>query len=238
MTPEHLAAARKVAGLLAARLGQPAPAVKLVDDVVQGYYDDLNSQMMDVIDGDASRGDGAKAHRSFIKRDALAAYLEGMADGGIEDPEAEITDAERAVVKAWIADQLGYVADFWAEVAAVAKLRPAFGEANAREDVVAPYNAALRALSARLLLWESALRELAGQGKAAALKNMMVTWKLGATEEHCGTCSKLDGKRRRLKWFTDNGYIPQQNDSETLDCGGWRCLCELRDDKNNVILPA
>ena len=233
LSPEHAAAAQKVARLLVQRL-----AKKSVDDVISGYSADLNSMVLDVLDGSASKGDGAKAHKSFIKRDARDAYLEGMADGGIEDPEAEITAEEEAAVKAWIGEQLGYVGDFWQAVADAAKLRPAFGPGTAREDLLATYNAAVRDISARQILWESALRELAGMGKAAALANMMVTWRLGATEQHCKTCAKLDGKRARLKWFTDNGYIPQQNDSETLDCGGWRCQCVLEDKDGNQVLPA
>lgn len=234
LAPEHHAAARAVVTILAATL----PALKSVDDVVRGYVDDITRNMLDVLDGNMTRGDAARAHKSYLRRDAEPAYLEGMRAGGIENPGAEITPEEQAEIKAWVADQAGYVSDFWAAVAEAAKLKPAFGTGTAREDLLAQYNAARRALSDRITLWESALRELAGRGKAAAMTNTMCRWKLGATEEHCSTCARLNGQRHRLSWFTDRGYIPQQNDSETLDCGGWRCLCSIVDDKGRQILPA
>lgn len=211
-------------------------AVKSVDSIVRGYVDDINSAILDVLDGGMTSAEAARAHKAYIKRDAQPVYLDGLREGGIE--EADLSADDKATIAAWVSEQRGYVSDFWKSVADAAKLRPAFGPANARQDLLDAYNAARRGLFARLTLWESALRELAGMGKASAAADMMVTWKLGATEKHCSTCNKLNKQRHRLKWFTEAGYIPQQNDSDTLDCGGWRCLCELRDDKGKVVLPA
>lgn len=221
LTPEHIAAARAVARALAG-------AVKSVDAVIRGYTDDITRNMLDLLDGDTTRGDAARAHRSYIARDAEAAFSEGLIEGGVTEPE--LSDEDRAEIKAWIADQRAYVSGFWDDVAGLAKDRAGLEKTA--------YNARLRALYDRITLWESAIRELAGKGKASALKDMMCTWKLGATEEHCSTCKRLNGQRHRLRWFTDKGYVPQQNGSDTLDCGGWRCLCILADDKGKQVLPA
>jgi hypothetical protein len=61
-------------------------------------------------------------------------------------------------------------------------------------------------------------------------------WFYGDTVEHCETCSSLEGQVHPLSWYIDNNYIPQMRGSETLECGGWRCLCTIRDPKTGEQL--
>lgn len=52
-------------------------------------------------------------------------------------------------------------------------------------------------------------------------------WVLGATEDHCGTCSMLAAdEAHTADWFLNRGYVPGQNGAN-LDCGGYRCDCTL-----------
>ena len=68
------------------------------------------------------------------------------------------------------------------------------------------------------------------QGKAYAMGERPGQWQYGATEEHCDTCRMLaDKSPQPLRWFRDNGYIPRQRGSSTLECGGWRCDCSVVD---------
>lgn len=213
--------ARYVARQLQAR-------VKAVADLVRGYADDISSAMLDVLDGVLTGSVAAREHRAALEREAEPVFVEGLREGGVDEPE--LSDEDHAVIAAWIVGQREHVAGFWHSVAALARQRKDMDKEE--------YNAARRGLYNRVTLWESALRELAGMGKASALANMMCTWRLGKTEKHCQTCSHLNGKRHRLKWFTGQGYIPQQNASETLSCGGWKCDCELLNDKGKRVLPA
>src|SRR5512139_1275345 len=57
-------------------------------------------------------------------------------------------------------------------------------------------------------------------GKGAA----MLMWHLGATEEHCKTCSRLDGKEHRARWYITRNYIPRRPGAD-MDCGGYQCEC-------------
>jgi hypothetical protein len=50
-------------------------------------------------------------------------------------------------------------------------------------------------------------------------------WVLGPTE-HCTTCAKLEGLVKRGSWWRDN-VLPQNPPNEKLECGGWRCQCNL-----------
>jgi hypothetical protein len=156
-------------------------------------------------------------HRQVIQFLAEQAYTDGMLRGGVDAP----LDADDVMtVNIWVSGQLRHT---WG-------LAEALGEALQTGD--------WNAVNVRRQMWLDAMAELEGRGFASAQGNMMVTWRLGQTEEHCATCNRLNGQRHRLKWFVSRGYIPQQNASETLECGGWRCQCGLYDDKGNRVLPA
>ena len=70
--------------------------------------------------------------------------------------------------------------------------------------------------------------------KMLAKKTQMLTWRLGETEKHCPTCSRLDGKSHRASWYIANDYIPRKPGA-ALDCGGWNCDCFLTDQSGKEI---
>lgn len=213
-TTEHARAAAKVAALLEG---------KAVVGAVREYQVQLERLINRALSsGGISASEFRADHKSLIREYGPEAFNDGLKAGGVDDgPD----DEDDEVIRAWIAEQLTHVADFAAYVTGARKLDP---EARASAE---------REATRRGVLWVQAMENLQALGKASALKNMMVTWKLGRTEKHCGTCASLNGKRRRLKWFTERDYLPQQVGSETLECGGWNCDCTLRDDKGKVVLP-
>ena len=78
--------------------------------------------------------------------------------------------------------------------------------------------------------WASGLRGQYNQIKMQTQAGKRATryvWALGATEEHCMTCSELAaGEAHTMDWFLTRGYIPGMNGAN-LECGGWRCDCTL-----------
>lgn len=52
-------------------------------------------------------------------------------------------------------------------------------------------------------------------------------WQLGETEQHCETCSKLNGIVANAEDWRKSGYHPQQPPNEKLECEGWRCDCHF-----------
>ncbi len=215
LTPEHHAAASRVADLI-------ARALKSVQDALDEFEIAASEAVVDVFSG----GSAAAAENSFsafIRAYGRMAYTEGMKEGGIDDPEAEITDEDEAAIDAWTVTQLGFVGGF---IDAAEATRSAEDRGAAQEAVLN-----------RLQLWIGSLRDIGSQGKASAQKNMMVTWVYGDTD-HCDTCARLNGKRKRLSWFMKNGYRPQENGSETLDCHGFNCQCTLVNDDGDVVYPA
>jgi len=219
-----LARAKSIAGELS-RLsvnGETVETIKSVTGYVDRYEVDLTTLITDAINRDISPADMGRGMKDLIGEYAEDTYTEAYRDAGNDAPELDDKDWDN--IEDWQAEQRGAVAGFVGAMKAALKLKG--------DEGIAATNAML----ARSDLWVSALRTLAGKATARELADVMVTWKYGDTE-HCRTCLSLNGKRKRLSWFVDNGYIPQENDSETLDCGGWRCQCELVNDKKDVILP-
>lgn len=80
-------------------------------------------------------------------------------------------------------------------------------------------------------LWANNLTGQYNDWKIASAEGtkQLFQWVLGATEDHCDTCSMLaNGQAHTADWFMRRGYIPGQGGAN-LECGGWRCDCQLID---------
>jgi hypothetical protein len=193
---------------------------------IQGYADEfqlrLSESVAEFFNRQASAAEVGSVLKNLLRGYARDTYLEGMREGGVDEPESDITDEEEADISAWVSEQFGFVPGF---VQAVKDTRTAEDNESAQAGI-----------NNRVELWAGSLANLGSLGKARALANIMCTWVYGDTE-HCATCEKLNGRRKRMSWFLDNGYIPQENGSDTLECGGWRCQCKLVNDKGKQVMP-
>lgn len=204
------------------KYGIGRPEQKSVNEVVRSFDDTLTRFCYEAFNGSMSGADFSRSLRALLRSVADEAYSEGMREGGVKDPDEVLDDKDEQTIKGWLATQLEHVRDF----------------ADAANDVrgADDKESARRAVLDRVDLWAQSLQVLGNLGFASAKRNMMVAWRYGDTE-HCDTCNGLNGKRRRLKWFVENGYIPREPGSETLDCGGYNCQCSLVDDDGKVIMP-
>lgn len=214
---------------LSGRLPGLLIGIKSVKDVLDTYRENLVRWTADAIDrGTMSELDLRRAHRALLRTLALPAYLEGMREGGIENPEEHLEDEDREIVEGWLAEQLQHV-NGYAKAVLAATLLVGLEREHARDSIFGD----------RLPLWIRSMESLAGRGFASARANELGEWVLGATEEHCSTCLRLSsGAPHRLSWYIKRGYIPQEPGSPTLECGGWRCDCEIRSARTGqTLLP-
>lgn len=186
---------------------------------VEGYvaeYDNLLTALIrKAFRGDMTVGEMSTEHRAMLRNLAPGCYYEGMAQGGVEQSEADETDQQ--TIADWITEQSGYTRDFAKAAIQAGKDKEAQAQVLARAD-----------------LWLAALMALGNLGRANAQANTMGTWKYDGGE-HCATCEKLDGQRHRLKWFVARNYIPR-NPGAALDCGGFNCKCQVLDDKGKQLM--
>lgn len=157
--------------------------------------------------GNLSRRRWASLVRSQIKRYGMAAFRDGLQDGGV-DPE-EMTDDDRQTVNELISDQSRYVTQF----GAVLFDSKAISDAEAQQKPAMWYN--------------RSIHPFYQQGELSADQNGMREWVLGRTEEHCSTCSAANTQRHRLKSWHARGILPKNNGFADLECGGFNCECRL-----------
>ena len=80
-------------------------------------------------------------------------------------------------------------------------------------------------LMTRAEMWINRYRDVMNQAKQMAQNDPVLTWVLGATDAHCGSCTKLAGKTKRSSAWRRAGIRPQIPE---LECHGYNCLCVLQ----------
>lgn len=178
---------------------------KSIDQVSRRFHADLRGL---ATLGFVTDGSILADTRRLVKTAVEDAYFEGLKEGGVSPDEMDIEDAQNI-------DQLNLTQQEYV-TAFVRAIRDAKGDRAAQRDI----------LDNRIDLWTASIAAAGQAGLNSAKRNEMVTWHLGATEEHCSTCNQLDGQAHRRKWFDSRNYIPRKPGA-AMDCGGWRCLCTL-----------
>ena len=194
--------------------------LKTIGQVVTRYNDQLTNAVYDVWNGHSAAVDLRRAHKAMLKDFAPRVYEEGMREGGIDEIDEEDQEALDEAVGDWLGSQFDHVNQFARDV----------DDAKKNKD-------GRPVILDRVSMWVDSLRSLGDLGRAYALKNEKGQWKFGATEQHCETCLKLSKmKPHRVSWFVERGYIPRQNGSDTLECGGWKCDCSIVNKRGDQLL--
>ena len=87
---------------------------------------------------------------------------------------------------------------------------------------------------ARADSYSRTLDAMYSEAQLRGMKNQMITWILGDTEEHCETCATLAGKKHRISYLIANNYIPRKPDAG-MDCHGYRCDCKIVDKNGKEV---
>lgn len=144
--------------------------------------------------------------RLTIEVGIAGAWYEGALDVGITP--MELTPDERLALRRFQFDQLGHVSRLLATV----------------EEHSKANNGRLGPLLKRAEMWTNRYRDARNQARTMAGRNEKLMWMLGPTE-HCVDCARLATKVKRASQWQRADLRPQSPD---LECGGWRCQCELR----------
>jgi len=177
---------------------------------INQYRKGLRSATRGLWNGSLDRRQFRSAMNGVIDRRLFQAWLEGAAECGID--AADLTVDEQADLAKAIREEQSNV--------------PAFAD-RIQENSKVNKGKLIPLLDRINNLWVNRYRDLRNQAKTIACKDKKFIWKLGATEVHCSTCPKLDGKVKRGSVWTKAGIRPQNPPNSAIECGGWNCLCEL-----------
>ena len=85
-----------------------------------------------------------------------------------------------------------------------------------------------RTVYPRINLWVNRFKDVRNRARVLSCPDVLFTWVLGATEDHCSDCLSYAGQSRTgadwQKIYAQTGHRPQ---SPSLECGGWQCDCDL-----------
>lgn len=146
----------------------------------------------------------ADAMEALLDHYIRAAYLEGLAEGGIE--EDEIDAADEKVIREMIRAQRPHV-DGFAQAVMEAK-----GEDELRPQI-----------DDRIVMWGKSVRAASVAGVNSAKANEVVIFSGEMGEEDCETCHNLMGARHRRSWFVERNLVPGIPGNESFDCKGFQC---------------
>ena len=79
----------------------------------------------------------------------------------------------------------------------------------------------------RIDLWVNRYNEVINEARVYFGDEQKLVWQLGATEEHCETCSRLNGIVAYAREWDIANIKPQNPPNGKLECGGWNCDCSL-----------
>lgn len=193
-----------------------------LEEVQAEYQERLYNSMADYLQSDRPITATRNEFRRTVNDGFTFAFVAGWADAGA----SKLTDEAQSWLDERIGTELLYADPLFD------KLR------DLRNDDEIPMQDKLTAAQAHAEAYTQTLVGVYAQGKMMGEPERDGKWELGATEEHCDTCSMLNGKTHPMSWYISNGYIPQQAGSTTLDCGGWRCDCSIRNPKTGEqIIP-
>jgi len=159
--------------------------------------------------GDIYRPTFVSRMNAILKDGLTRAWIQGMRDVGLKFED--ITQAERDVLAQLIIANQRYVPDFMNWI---------FYNNRHR-------GGAWLMISNRVKLWGNRYTDTRNRAKAMAQNDPKLEWELGATKDHCKTCSALAGKVKRSSYWSQHAIFPQNPPNDKLDCGGWRCGCKL-----------
>lgn len=191
-----------------------SPGMSL-EEIQEEYQGKLYDYMAEYLRGSGSVVIDRNKYNRAINDAFTFAFIAGWADAGA----SELTPEAQAWVNARIAQEIAFVAPLFTDLKAL------------RADPEIPLEDKLTSAQAHAEAYANTLVGVYAEGKMRGEPERDGEWQLGATEEHCDTCAWLDGQTHPLSWYIKNKYIPRQAGSPTLDCGGWRCDCSIRDPK-------
>lgn len=147
-----------------------------------------------------------------IDQQLTQAWNNGADEVGVAPDE--MTRADIEILNAIIANENDFITRIAGEI------QSDRDDGMTREDFEKKYGA-------RVDLWANRYNETVNRAKMQFGSKQKFVWELGATEEHCQTCSKLNGIVAFGHEWESTGFHPQMPPNPKLECEGWRCDCSL-----------
>jgi len=175
----------------------------------KNYRGSLRSVIRGLWSGILTRSQAKSAFESSIERWITIAWEQGATECGI-GPD-ELTQDELIERDEFIGEQIDQSNDFINHIVE-----------NSKKN-----KGKLTPLFKRAELWVNQFNSASTLAESMACADEKRIWVLGRVEKHCRSCLKLAEKVKRLS-FWQNHVLPRNAPNQQLECGGFRCDCDLR----------
>ena len=176
------------------------------------YETALQSIVEDAYTGNMSGGDFISTMYAYIDAGLTDAYESALQDNGMALDE--MTDDMRQELQSYIESENTRVVNLWNDI-----------QAGIHGDPPVP----ISSFMSRAELWANRWNDVYNAAMLSINSQLgeRLEWVLGATEQHCTTCSALNGIVAFASEWEESGARPQNPPNDILECGGWKCDCSL-----------
>ncbi len=168
----------------------------------------VRSVVMGVWSGALGQAQGHAQLSEIVERYLSQAWEIGARRGGIEP--GEMTGREQSERLNFIQTQQAFVGRFVRDI----------------HDSRAVTGGTVDRFLARVDIWAQRYHHAVELAHQMAASDRKAVWVYGDTIDHCGDCSRVEGRVHRRSIWQKYGWFPG---SAALECGGWRCDCRLED---------
>jgi hypothetical protein len=155
-----------------------------------------------------------------IENQLTRAWNEGADEVGVSP--SDMTDEDLGILQGLIEEEKGYLTGLGVDIIDAK-------ETTSGMDAKEALDAFRSSFRSRIDVWASKYNEMVNRSKIHFGGKKRLVWRLGATEEHCTTCSALNGIVAYAREWEQSGVTPGESGSSVLECGGWRCDCSLEE---------
>lgn len=181
----------------------PTEGQKAIQATRLDFEGDVEDVIKGALDGSITRRRFGVIMRGHLARYGRKAFEDGLQDGGVDEPPS---DEDLTTIASMVAKQSPFVT----------QLGDTIYKAGITED---------QALQKPTLWFNKSIQPFYQDGVASADRNGLYVWVLGATEEHCDDCLRLNGQKHRMRDWIKSGWLPQ---ADKLECNGFNCDCKLK----------
>lgn len=176
-----------------------------------GYFQATLARMVSNVYTGNMGGEFVDILGALIRGQLRDAYNRAYADAGFSDALPDWLQADLETMQAEQAN-FDYIYAYYQAII------------DARVD-----GSPLQPLLDRVPMWVNRWNEAYSRAtlKIQAVLGERLVWRLGATEQHCISCSALNGIVAFASEWDLSGVRPQNAPNDRLECGGWLCDCSL-----------
>jgi hypothetical protein len=181
--------------------GEPEPEVKTVEYFLRQIQGLVRAVYNNILGGEFID----------IMADLISGQLTQAANQALQEANVTMTDSIRAAVESAILSEYTHVDQYYRDIV------------DAKVD-----GTSIEPLLARAQMWATRWNDVYNMVKTmiAAEFGQKLEWVYGDTD-HCTTCQSLNGIVAYASEWDMLNIHPQGAPNGALECGGWRCQCQL-----------